>query len=214
MDSDLTSSPPSPSNSTLQDGASFPAISFQDNIRAQYVLLTEELGIEVTEATEYMRLHHEYPDRTVDLEFFGYEYLDTPLVYVVAACFVLGFLVALVVIFGELKISAHIQSRIGPYFAGGRFGWAQPLADGAKFIQKEDLVPAGADAVVFKTAPYIVVIMVVALLVGWTLMLPANYLPNGNKNLVLGLMYTPPGYSLKQKELVGRRLEVPKHVVP
>ena len=53
---------------------------------------------------------------------------------------------ALVVIFGELKISAHMQSRIGPYFAGGRFGWAQPLADGAKFIQKEDLIPAGADS--------------------------------------------------------------------
>jgi len=32
--------------------------------------LTEELGIEVAQATEYMRLHHEYPDRTVDLEFF------------------------------------------------------------------------------------------------------------------------------------------------
>ena len=39
--------------------------------------------------------------------------------------------VALVFIFAELKISAHMQSRIGPYFAGGRWGWAQPLADGA-----------------------------------------------------------------------------------
>jgi uncharacterized integral membrane protein len=36
-------------------------------------------------------------DQTVDLEFFNYEYLDTPLIYVVAACFVLGFLVALMV---------------------------------------------------------------------------------------------------------------------
>jgi 8-oxo-dGTP diphosphatase len=32
--------------------------------------LLEELGIEVSEAAAYMRLHHEYPDRTVDLEFF------------------------------------------------------------------------------------------------------------------------------------------------
>ena len=63
---------------------------------------------------------------------------------------------ALVVIFGELKISAHMQSRIGPYFAGGRWGWAQPLADGLKFMQKEDLVPAAADATVYKLAPYIV----------------------------------------------------------
>ncbi len=63
---------------------------------------------------------------------------------------------ALVIIFGELKVSAHMQSRIGPYFAGGRFGWAQPLADGLKFMQKEDLVPAQADATVYKLAPYVV----------------------------------------------------------
>ena len=60
---------------------------------------------------------------------------------------------ALVVIFGELKISAHMQSRIGPYFAGGRFGWAQPLADGLKFLQKEDLVPEAADSSVYRLAP-------------------------------------------------------------
>lgn len=32
--------------------------------------LAEELGIEVTQATPFMNLHHEYPDRVVDLEFF------------------------------------------------------------------------------------------------------------------------------------------------
>lgn len=63
---------------------------------------------------------------------------------------------ALVAIYGELKISAHMQSRIGPYFAGGRWGWAQPLADGLKFIQKEDLVPDEADDFVFRAAPYVV----------------------------------------------------------
>ncbi len=36
--------------------------------------------------------------------------------------------VVLVVIWSELKWSAHIQSRIGPWYAGGRWGWAQPLA--------------------------------------------------------------------------------------
>ena len=36
----------SPSNSTKQPGATFPAISFQDNVRAQYILLTRELAMQ------------------------------------------------------------------------------------------------------------------------------------------------------------------------
>lgn len=32
--------------------------------------LAEELNIDVTTSTSFMRVHHEYPDRTVDLEFF------------------------------------------------------------------------------------------------------------------------------------------------
>jgi NADH-quinone oxidoreductase subunit H len=73
--------------------------------------------------------------------------------------------VALVIIFAELKISAHMQSRVGPYFAGGRYGWAQPLADGLKFIQKEDLVPRDADRPVFKLAPMVVLAGTVAVFV-------------------------------------------------
>ncbi len=63
---------------------------------------------------------------------------------------------ALVVIYIELKVPARMQSRIGPYFAGGKYGWAQPLADGLKFLQKEDLVPDAADSSVYKLAPYVV----------------------------------------------------------
>lgn len=73
--------------------------------------------------------------------------------------------VALVFIFAELKISAHMQSRIGPYFAGGRWGWAQPLADGLKFMQKEDLMPADADAPVYKFAPMVVLMSTIAVFV-------------------------------------------------
>jgi NADH-quinone oxidoreductase subunit H len=73
--------------------------------------------------------------------------------------------IALGFIFAELKISAHMQSRIGPYFAGGRFGWAQPLADGVKFMQKEDLVPADADRVVYKAAPMLMLMAAFAVFV-------------------------------------------------
>jgi NADH-quinone oxidoreductase subunit H len=74
-------------------------------------------------------------------------------------------LVALVLGFAELKLSAKMQSRVGPYFAGGRWGWAQLIADGVKFFQKEDLIPADADKPVFKAAPILVLMGTVALLV-------------------------------------------------
>ena len=67
--------------------------------------------------------------------------------------------------FAEMKLSAKMQNRVGPYFAGGRWGWAQLIADGVKFFQKEDLIPADADRPVFKFAPMIVFIGTVALFV-------------------------------------------------
>ncbi len=52
----------------------------------------------------------------------------------------------------ERKVVAHIQSRWGPYRAGPH-GLLQPLADGIKFIMKEDPLPAGADRFVYFLAP-------------------------------------------------------------
>jgi len=72
---------------------------------------------------------------------------------------------SLVIIYAELKIMAHMQARIGPYFAGGRFGWAQPFADALKFLQKEDLVPAEADSPVFRLAPAVSLMSTVAVFV-------------------------------------------------
>lgn len=74
-------------------------------------------------------------------------------------------LVGMVIGFAEMKLSAKMQYRVGPYFAGGRWGWAQLIADGVKFFQKEDIVPTDADRPVFKAAPILVLVATVALFV-------------------------------------------------
>ncbi|CAN5844456.1 NADH-quinone oxidoreductase subunit H [soil metagenome] len=73
--------------------------------------------------------------------------------------------VGMVIGFAEMKLSAKMQNRVGPYFAGGRFGWAQLIADGVKFFQKEDIIPENADRPMFKFAPALVLASTVALLV-------------------------------------------------
>ncbi len=54
----------------------------------------------------------------------------------------------------ERKVIAHIQSRWGPYRVGPH-GLLQPLADGLKFLFKEDPTPAGVDRLVYFLAPFL-----------------------------------------------------------
>jgi len=54
----------------------------------------------------------------------------------------------------ERKVIAHIQSRWGPYYVGAH-GLLQPLADGVKFLFKEDLTPPMADRWLYILAPFL-----------------------------------------------------------
>lgn len=75
----------------------------------------------------------------------------------ISVLFPLIFLIiyALIAILGELKISAWIQERLGP-MRTGPYGILQPIAEVVKLIQKEDIVPAGANKLLFNLAPYVI----------------------------------------------------------
>ncbi len=58
----------------------------------------------------------------------------------------------------EHKVMAHMQGRLGPMYAGAFHGWAQLIADGVKFVQKEDVAPRAVDRPVFRMAPIIALV--------------------------------------------------------
>jgi NADH-quinone oxidoreductase subunit H len=63
-------------------------------------------------------------------------------------------------IWGERKLLARLQDRLGPNRLGP-FGILQTVGDFAKLVTKEIIIPSGADKVVFLLAPMLVVMSVV-----------------------------------------------------
>ena len=68
--------------------------------------------------------------------------------------FVVCVVLTIMSVWGERRIVARMQMRVGPN-RDGKFGLIQALADGVKLALKEDLIPAAADKVVFIIAPII-----------------------------------------------------------
>uniref|UniRef100_UPI0030FE8533 NADH dehydrogenase subunit A n=1 Tax=Dactylicapnos scandens TaxID=1406284 RepID=UPI0030FE8533 len=65
----------------------------------------------------------------------------------------------LIIVWLERKLSAGVQQRIGPEYAGP-FGILQALADGTKLLFKEDLLPSRGDIRLFSIGPSIAVISI------------------------------------------------------
>jgi NADH-quinone oxidoreductase subunit H len=76
----------------------------------------------------------------------------------VAAVFAVFLVLPLAVGQTEHKVMAHMQGRLGPMYAGAFHGWAQLVADAAKFVQKEDITPRNADRGVFRLAPVLALV--------------------------------------------------------
>ena len=101
-------------------------------------------------------------------------------------------LMIMAMILAERRVSAFMQYRLGP----NRVGWGgilQPVADGLKFILKEDIIPDKADRPIYLLAP--VITMVPALMTmavipfGAPLQVGEYMVPLQIADLNIGLLY-------------------------
>lgn len=78
----------------------------------------------------------------------------------------------------ERKLSAWMQDRVGPNRVGP-MGLLQPIADGLKFIMKEDYNPRGVDHALFVLAPGLIMIpaMIGFVIIPWAGVLQLSSLP-------------------------------------
>ena len=86
-----------------------------------------------------------------------YAFLIVPIVKIAILVFIL-LTVDAYLTWLERKVIAHIQARWGPHRVGPH-GLLQPLADGAKFILKEDPMPANVDKAAYFLAPFITLML-------------------------------------------------------
>lgn len=86
--------------------------------------------------------------------------METALTYVIIPLIKIAIVAGLVLLgvayatYLERKLIGRIQVRLGPMRVGWH-GLLQPIADGIKFVLKEDILPARADAVIYTIAPLI-----------------------------------------------------------
>lgn len=128
----------------------------------------------------------------------------------ICAAIILSMFVSVTVIptaCARLFKGTEVKRSAATRFAKSLFGFA-PFFDwiGRGFSNLIYLLTTRSFAGVWLRIVTILVISSLSLWLSWYLMPPASYLPNGNKNGVVGMMSVPPGYSLQQNTLLGRRI--------
>lgn len=119
------------------------------------------------------------------------EYLIIKLILVVIV-FAVSLGVAAYLTYGERKVAAFLQDRLGPNRAGP-FGLLQPLADGVKMFMKEEIIPAQADKALFILGPCIM--MMTACLTGVVIPWGKSLIINGTEypvqitDINIGILY-------------------------
>src|SRR5512135_1489279 len=105
-------------------------------------------------------------------------------------------LYALVTLYTEMKVAAHIQDRVA-YMRTGWHGLLQPFADILKLLQKEDTIATNADKFLFVLSPYIVfmgtyagyaVIPFSSIYIGSNINLGAFFLIAASSLVVIGIL--------------------------
>jgi NADH-quinone oxidoreductase subunit H len=105
---------------------------------------------------------------------------------------VVTLVIAMYSTYGERKVAAFMQDRLGPNRAGP-FGILQPLADGLKMLMKEEIIPFTANKKLFILGPSIA--MTTALLTGVVIPWGANLTIGGRvfsmqiADLNIGILY-------------------------
>ena len=110
----------------------------------------------------------------------------------VGGIFTITLLVAAYSTYAERKVAAFLQDRIGPDRAGP-FGILQPLADGLKFIMKEEIIPVVSNRFLFILGPCIAMLtaLMAGVLIPWgaTITINGEAYPLQIADLNIGILY-------------------------
>ncbi|MFN6379059.1 MAG: NADH-quinone oxidoreductase subunit NuoH [Flavobacteriales bacterium] len=121
--------------------------------------------------------------------------MDPILLYKIILCvviFAISLGIAAYMTWGERKLSAVLQDRVGPNRAGP-FGLLQPIADGIKMFMKEEMIPGASNKFLFILAPsfFMLTACMTSVVIPWgsSLEIGGTVYPLQITDINIGLLY-------------------------